>query len=39
VKLAKISAPCTAFVFDGLTCDENYLIGPSYDPTDLGNKL
>ncbi|XP_026822065.1 uncharacterized protein LOC113560403 [Rhopalosiphum maidis] len=35
VKLEKITAPCTAFVYDGVTCDENYLIVPSYYPRNI----
>lgn len=37
VKLKKIPLECTALVFDGVTCNDEFVIYPSYDKTDIGN--
>jgi len=38
VKIKKLPKECSAFVFDGVICEEDYEISYAWIPEDLGNK-
>jgi len=39
VKLETLPSECSDLLYDGIKIDDNFLISPTYFPTDIGKKM